>query len=40
MCNVYSYMRISTSEERKLQKFTRQESALQRYAKENGLNIC
>ncbi len=37
MCNVYSYMRISTSEERELQKFTRQESALQRYAKENGI---
>ena len=28
MCNVYSYMRISTSEERDLQKFTRQESTL------------
>ncbi len=37
MCNVYSYMRISTSEERDLQKFTRQESALQRYAKENNI---
>ena len=37
MCNVYSYMRISTSEERDLQKFTRQESALQRYAKENDI---
>jgi len=37
MCNVYSYMRISTSEERDLQKFTRQESALQRYAKENSI---
>lgn len=30
-------MRISTSEERDLQKFTRQESALQRYAKENDI---
>ena len=37
MCNVYSYMRISTDEERGLQKFTRQESALQRYAKENNI---
>ena len=37
MCNVYSYMRISTSEERDLQKFTRQESALQRYARENDI---
>lgn len=37
MRNVYSYMRISTSEERDLQKFTRQESALQRYAKENDI---
>lgn len=30
-------MRISTAEERDLQKFTRQESALQRYAKENNI---
>lgn len=30
-------MRISTEEERGLQKFTRQENALQRYAKENGI---
>lgn len=37
MCNVYSYTRISTSEERNLQKFIRQESALQRYAKENSM---
>ena len=37
MCNVYSYMRISTSEESDLQKLTRQESALQRYAKENDI---
>ena len=37
MCNVYSYMRISTSEERDLQKFIRQESALQRYARENDI---
>lgn len=37
MCNFYNYMRISTEEERGLQKFTRQENALQRYAKENGI---
>lgn len=37
MCNTYSYMRISTSEERDLQKFSRQEAALQRYAKENNI---
>lgn len=37
MCNFYSYMRISTKEERGLQKFTRQENALKRYAKENNI---
>ena len=37
MCNAYSYMRISTEEERGLQKFTRQENALQKYAKENNI---
>ena len=37
MCNFYSCMRISTEEERGLQKFTRQENALQRYAKENSI---
>lgn len=37
MCNYYSYMRISTKEERGLQKFTRQENALQRYAKEHDI---
>lgn len=37
MCNFYSYMRISTEEERGLQKFTRQKNALQRYAKENNI---
>lgn len=37
MCNMYSYMRISTSEERGLQKFTRQENALRKYAVEHGL---
>lgn len=37
MGNFYSYMRISTEEERGLQKFTRQKNALQRYAKENHI---
>ena len=37
MCKVYYYMRISTTEERGLQKFSRQEKALARYAEENGL---
>lgn len=35
MSNYYSYMRISTKEERHLQKFTRQENALHKYASEN-----
>lgn len=37
MGNVYSYMRISTEEERGLQKFTRQENALHKYAQEHNL---
>lgn len=37
MANYYSYMRISTKEERSLQKFTRQENALQKYALENNV---
>lgn len=37
MGNVFCYMRISTKEERELQKFNRQESALTKYAKENKL---
>lgn len=35
--NVYSYMRISTEEERGLQKFARQENALHKYAQENNI---
>lgn len=35
----YFYMRISTKEERELQKYTRQESALKRYAEENNLQF-
>lgn len=37
MANTFGYMRISTKAERGLQKYTRQESALYRYAKENHL---
>ena len=36
MSNIYSYMRVSTSEERGLQKFTRQENALHKYAQSNN----
>ena len=40
MCNkIYAYMRISTKEERGKQKFTRQEQAVQRWARENGQEI-
>ena len=35
--NTFGYMRISTKEERGLQKYNRQESALNRYAKENRI---
>ncbi len=37
MGHTYCYMRISTSEERGLQKFSRQESALRKYAENNGI---
>lgn len=37
MCNFFSYMRISTKEERGLQKYNRQEKALEKYAVENGI---
>ena len=37
MGNIYAYMRISTEEERGKQKFTRQENALEKYAKENKI---
>ena len=39
MGKYYSYMRISTSEERGLQKFSRQESALKKYEKENAITF-
>ena len=37
MGNIFSYARISTQEERKLQTFARQDNALERYAKENEI---
>lgn len=37
MCNVYSYMRISTAEERNKQSFVRQEKSLEAYAKNNNI---
>lgn len=37
MCNIYSYMRISTKEERGKQRFSRQEAALAKYAADNGI---
>lgn len=37
MANYYSYMRISTKEERTKQKYNRQEKALARYAEDNGI---
>ena len=37
MKNYFSYMRISTKEERALQKYSRQEKALEKYAKENNI---
>lgn len=37
MGNIFSYARISTAEERKLQTFARQDAALERYAKENNI---
>lgn len=39
MCKVIAYMRISTREERGKQKFTRQEQAIARWQKENGIEI-
>ena len=39
MGNYFAYMRISTKEEREKQKFTRQEKALEKWAKENGVEF-
>lgn len=38
MSNYFSYERISTKEERGKQKFSRQDAALDRYAKDNGID--
>ena len=35
MGNYFSYMRISTKEERGMQKFNRQAAALEKYAQDN-----
>ena len=37
MANTYSYMRISTKEERAMQKYSRQESALKKYAEQHNV---
>ena len=39
MDNFFSYKRISTKEERGLQKYNRQEAALKKYAAENGIEF-
>lgn len=39
MGNYYSYMRISTSEERSLQKFSRQEKSIHKYCSDNEIEI-
>lgn len=39
MGNYFSYMRISTKEERGLQKYNRQSKALERYAEENNIEF-
>lgn len=39
MDNFFSYKRISTKEERGLQKYNRQEAALNKYATENGIEF-
>lgn len=36
--NIFAYMRISTKEERELQKFNRQERAINKYAEENNIS--
>ena len=39
MGNYYSYMRISTKEERSMQKFARQEKSIEKYSKEQDIEI-
>ena len=39
MCNYFSYKRISTKEERGMQKYNRQEAAIKKYAEANGIDF-
>ena len=39
LSNYYSYMRISTSEERSKQKFDRQEKSIEKYCSDNNIDI-
>lgn len=39
MANYFKYMRISTKEERGLQKYNRQEKSIDKYAAENGIEF-
>ena len=39
MGNYFNYMRISTKEERGIQKYNRQEKSIAKYAKENGIDF-
>lgn len=37
MNNYFAYMRISTKEERQMQRYARQENSIEKYARENGI---
>lgn len=37
MNNYFAYMRISTKEERQIQRYARQENSIEKFAKENGI---
>ncbi len=39
MANYFSYMRISTREEREMQRYNRQEKALEKYVQEHGIEL-
>lgn len=39
MANFFSYMRISTREEREMQRYNRQEKALEKYVQEHGIEL-
>ena len=39
MANYFSYMRISTREEREMQRYNRQEKALEKYVQEHGIEV-